>query len=285
MYPELTMVPMPFDSYSPLTAGIRGNGTGGLKPFADGRYYGCCICIGAAGIGAAMKTAVLTSRSGVVINLFEKGEVTQPLTNGDNVALKIDTVYPVDSKVKITVDTNCDKEFEILIRNPEWSKNTTATVNGKEITVTKGYISIYRKWNTGDVIDVNFDMRARAIYPIPYGSQILMNKVIWGVNYMVPTFDKEHPSTQNHIAVQYGPLMLAQENRLGYSVDDAVSVKVNDDGYIDIVIPETKTAPYNCVVEAKIPTTDGGYFTVTDYASAGKLWTNTSKMAVWFNTK
>ncbi|MBQ6884569.1 MAG: glycoside hydrolase family 127 protein [Clostridia bacterium] len=285
MYPELTMVPMPFDSYSPLTAGIRGNGTGGLKPFVDGRYYGCCICIGAAGIGVAMKTAVLTSRSGVVINLFEKGEVTQPITNGDNVTLKFDTVYPVDSKVKITVDTDCDKEFEILIRNPEWSKNTTATVNGKEITVTKGYISIYRKWNTGDVIDINFEMRARAIFPIPYGSQILMNKVVWGVNYMVPTFDKEHPSTQKHIAVQYGPLMLAQENRLGYSVDDAVSVKVNDDGYIDIVIPETKTAPYNCVVEAKIPTTDGDYFTVTDYASAGKLWTNTSKMAVWFNTK
>ncbi len=285
MYPELKMVPMPFDSYSPLTAGIRGNGTGGLKPFADGRYYGCCICIGAAGIGVAMKTAALTSKSGVVVNLFEKGEITQPLVSGDNVALKIDTAYPVDSKVKITVDTDCDKEFEILIRNPEWSVNTAVLVNGNAVTATKGYISICRKWASGDVIDVNFDMRARAIFPIPYGSQILMNKVIWGVNYMVPTFDKEHPSTQNHIAIQYGPLMLAQENRLGYSVDDAVSVKVGDDGYIDIVIPETKTAPYDCVVEAQIPTTDGGYFTVTDYASAGKLWTEESKMAVWFNTK
>ncbi|MBE6810900.1 MAG: hypothetical protein E7521_07600 [Ruminococcaceae bacterium] len=285
MYPELTMVPMPFDSYSPLTAGIRGNGTGGLKPFADGRYYGCCICIGAAGIGAAMKTAVLTSKNGVVVNLFEKGSVTQPLVSGDNVTLKIDTAYPVDSKVKITVDTDCDKEFEILIRNPEWSVNTAVLVNGNAVTAPKGYISIYRKWTSGDVIDIDFDMRARAIFPIPYGSQILMNKVIWGVNYMVPTFDKEHPSTQNHIAIQYGPLMLAQENRLGYSVDDAVSVKVNDDGYIDIVIPETKSAPYDCAIEARIPTTDGGYFTVTDYASAGKLWTEESKMAVWFNTK
>ena len=79
--------------------------------------------------------------------------------------------------------------------------------------------------------------------------------------------------------------MLAQENRLGYNVDDAVSVKVNEDGYVDIVIPKEKTAPYACELEAQIPTTDDGYFTVTDYASAGKLWTEESKMAVWFNTK
>lgn len=284
-YPELTMVPMPFDSYSPLTPGIRGNGTGGLKPFKDGRYYGCCICIGSAGIGVAMKSAVLTSETGVVINLYESGVVNQPLSSGEIVKLKFDTKYPVCGNVKIAVDTDVADDFELLLRNPEWSKNTTAFVNGKEIDATKGYISICRKWAKGDVVEINFDMRARAIYPIPYGGQVLMNKVIWGFNFMIPTFDREHPSTKNHIAIQRGPLMLAQENRLGYSVDDAVSVKVNEDGYIDIVIPENKTAPYSCAIEAQIPTTDGGYFTVTDYASAGKLWTEESKMAVWFNTK
>ncbi len=284
-YPELTMVPMPFDSYSPLTPGIRGNGTGGLKPFSDGRYYGCCICIGSAGIGVAMKTAVFTSKSGIVVNLYESGTVNQPLVNGEIVKLKFDTKYPVGNTVKITVDTECQDDFEILLRNPEWSEDTTCFVNGKEISVTKGYVSIYRKWTKGDVIEIKFDMRARAIFPIPYGSQILMNKVIWGANCMCPTFDREHPSTKNHIAIQCGPLMLAQENRLGYSVDDAVSVKVNEDGFVDIVIPESKIAPYACELEAQIPTTDGGYFTVTDYASAGKLWTEESKMAVWMNTK
>ena len=285
LYPNVKITPMPFDSYSPLTPGVRGNGIGGFKNFVNGRFYGCCICIGSAGIGVAMKSAVLTSRQGVVVNLYEKGEVNQPLANGEAVNLKFDTAYPVGETVKITVDTNCDKDFEILLRNPEWSKKTTVFVNKKEITATKGYISIYRKWTSGDEIEIVFDMRARAIFPIAYGSQILMNKVIWGANCMCPTFDREHPSTRNHIAIQRGPLMLAQENRLGYSVDDAVSVKLNEDGYIDIVIPEEKTAPYACELEAKIPTTDGGYFTVTDYASAGKLWTDESKMAVWFNTK
>ena len=285
LYPDVKMVPMPFDSYSPLTPGKRGNGTGGFRVFENGRYYGCCICIGSAGVGVAMKSAVFTSKSGLVVNLYENGTVTQPLINGDTVSLKLDTAYPVGENVKITVDTDSADDFEILLRNPEWSVNTTAAVNGKAITVTKGYISIYRKWSKGDTIEITFDMRAKAIYPIPYGSQILMNKVVWGVNCMAPTFDREHPSTKNHIAIQRGPLMLAQENRLGYSVDDAVSVNVDEDGYVDITIPETKTAPYACAIEAQVPTTDGNSFTVTDYASAGKLWNDESKMAVWFNTK
>lgn len=285
LYPEFKMVPMPFDSYSPLTPGTRGNGIGGFRGFRDGKFYGCCICIGSAGIGLAMKSAVFTSEMGLVINLYEKGEVNQPLANGSIVKLKFDTAYPVGDSVKITVDTVCTDDFEILLRNPAWSENTKALVNGKEITANKGYISIYRKWIKGDVIKICFDMRARAIYPIPYGSQILMNKVIWGANCMIPTFDREHPSTQNHIAIQRGPLMLAQENRLGYSVDDAVSVKVNDDGYVDIELEDANNAPYNCELLAIVPTTDGGYFTVTDYASAGKLWNEQSKMAVWMNTK
>ena len=286
LYPEFTMVPMPFDSYSPLTPGTRGNGIGGFKGFENGRYYGCCICICSAGIGLAMKSAVFTSDSGVVVNLFEKGTVTQKLANGKSVTLDFDTDYPSDGKVKITVNTDETDEFEILVRNPEWSENTALALNGNSLSAGKGYISLYRKWSNGDTIELCFDMRAKAVFPIPYGSQVLMNKVIWGgANYTVPTFDREHPDTQKHIAIRRGPLMLAAENRLGYSVDDAVDVKFNDDGTIDIKIPENKTAPYNCTVEAQIPTTDGRYFTVTDYASTGKLWNNESKMAVWINTK
>ncbi len=41
---------LPFDSYSPLCGGTRGRAVGGLKFYADGFYYGCCACIGAAGL-------------------------------------------------------------------------------------------------------------------------------------------------------------------------------------------------------------------------------------------
>ena len=79
--------------------------------------------------------------------------------------------------------------------------------------------------------------------------------------------------------------MLAQENRLGYSVDDPVEVKVNGDGYIDVTVSEIKEAPFKNIVEVKVPLKNGGYMIVTDYSFVGKLWNEESKMVVWMLIK
>ena len=52
---------------------------------------------------------------------------------------------------------------------------------------------------------------------------------------MIQNFDREDPIAKNHIALRRGPLMLAQENRLGYSVDKPVDIAVKDDGYVDTI--------------------------------------------------
>ena len=110
-----------------------------------------------------------------------------------------------------------------------------------------------------------------------------MNKVIWGHNYVVSTFDREDPLAKNHIALRRGPVMLAQDNRLGYSVDTPVNIVVNSDGYVDVKLSHTDAYP--CIYAAEIPLSDGNTMKVTDYSSAGKLWTDESKMAVWMLTK
>ncbi|MBR2650820.1 MAG: hypothetical protein IKD45_04095, partial [Clostridia bacterium] len=156
--------------------------------------------------------------------------------------------------------------------------------NGEKVKTTDGYISLERTWHSGDVIEIALDMRTQAILPIPYGSEILMNHVVWGANYMVSTFDREDPIAHKHIALRRGPVMLAQENRLGYSVDKPIEVLVNDDGYVDVEL-SSGVAPYKNIVEAKVPLKNGKKMTVTDYASAGKLWSEESKMAVWMLTK
>ena len=79
--------------------------------------------------------------------------------------------------------------------------------------------------------------------------------------------------------------MLAQENRLGYSVDDSITVKVGEDGYVDVAMAREKVAPYANIMELEVPLADGTMMHVTDYASAGKLWTEESKMAAWMLTK
>ena len=50
-------------------------------------------------------------------------------------------------------------------------------------------------------------------------------------------------------------------------------------------MPTNDIAPYKHIIEVRVPLTDGSTMTVTDYASAGKLWTEESKMAAWMLTK
>ena len=159
------------------------------------------------------------------------------------------------------------------------------SVNGGTVKVTKGYVVINRTWKNGDTVDISLDMRTKAIRPVAYEPELIMNNVRWGANYMISTLDRQDPIAMKHIALRRGPIMLAQENRLGYNVDDPVTVAVDADGYVNAVFPEKEIAPYPNILEMQIPLADGSMMTVTDYASAGKLWTEESKMAVWMLTE
>ena len=283
--PGLVTEPLPFDSYSPLTAGTRGNRVGGFCVMSDGHYYGCCACIGSAGIGLVAKTHLMTTRGGFAMNLYIDGTARSVTPAEKAITFTTETAYPKEGSVRITVSLEAPETFELMLRIPEWSKSTRLTVNGRKQKVHEGYTGIVRPWCDGDVIELWLDMRTRAIRPIPYGKDILMNAVNWRYDYVLPALDFEDPMAHRHMALLRGPITLAQENRLGYSVDTPVEIDVDSDGYVNVEIPETDIAPYAHILELRVPLTDGTKMTVTDYSSAGKLWTEESRMAAWMLTK
>lgn len=281
--PDAIIEPLPFDSYSPLTAATRGVGIGGLKVMADNHYYGCCACIGALGIGLVPQLACTYDEAGVFLNLYIDGYMDITTPKNKTAHLAIETAYPADGKIRITL--SCEEEkFKLRLRNPEWSNTTQIFVNGKAVDVTDGYVEIEKLWSD-DTIEINLDMRAKVIYPIPYGHEILMNKVVWGQNYVISTYDEEDALAKDHIAIKRGPLVLAADNRLGRSVDEPIPVAVNADGVVDVTVPDIKKAPYSNMLELNVPLTDGSFCTMTDYASAGKTWTEESKMAAWIRVR
>lgn len=284
-YPSSVMEPLPFDSYSPLTAGTRGNGIGGLLLMSDNHYYGCCACIGGAGTGLIPKMAVMSTGKGIALNLYIDGEIKTYTPQGKEVKVFVETDYPVSGAVKIKLDTQSEEEIELLLRNPAWSGKTEILINNKPIESTDGYISISRVWKDTDEVVLKLDMRTEAVKPIPYGGQVLMNKVIWGKNYIVPCFDKEDEMAHRHISLRRGPLVLAADNRLGYSVDEPFDIEIEDSCYVNTRLPKDKQNIYKNILEMEVPQKDGSYFTVTDYASAGKTWNKKSKMAAWLLLK
>ena len=68
-------------------------------------------------------------------------------------------------------------------------------------------------------------------------------------------------------------------------VFEDIEVKINANETVDAIFPAQPKNAYDCLLEMQLPLTDGSYMTVTDYGSAGKLWNDESKMAVWMLTK
>ncbi|MBR2044157.1 MAG: glycoside hydrolase family 127 protein [Clostridia bacterium] len=277
--PDIVRVALPFTSYSPLTMGTRGGNIGGLKVMKNNKYYGCCVCIAGAGIGSVHKTALMTAENGLVLNLYIAGTM-HTRVNGKPVEIVIDTKYPAENVVSITVNNPEKEEFTLKLRNPSFSANTKIALNCNEVTVNEGYNEVVCK-NEKEVINLVFDMPLTVVKPIPYGNQVLMNRVVWGGNCIVtPTYDEEDPEAKNTIALQKGPIMLAQDSRFGY--DMSAPAKILDNN--GIVSYEKASADFQNILTLKVKT-ENGYMTLCDYASSGKLLDEDNKAAVWIKNK
>lgn len=217
------------------------------------------------------------------MNLFINGKISMSTPAGNNMVIATDTCYPELGNIKITLNLQKEEQFVFYIRNPFWSKQTEVFVNGQAYSVCDGYIKIDKNWRNGDCIDLFLDMRTKVIYPFPYGEQLIMTKVLWEKNFVIPKYDKEDPLAKKHVAFQRGPIMLAQENRLGYSVDEPTDFCLEED-YVNAIVHSEHTVPYKTIVEVDVPLKSGKKMKLIDYASAGKLWNNESKMAVWMLT-
>jgi len=138
---------LPFDSYSPLKNDVRGKSTGGLCYMSDGSYYGCCACIGSAGVGlTALNAVMLNGNKELIINDYYTGKVS---TNDVEVKIinNINTLGIVDIKVKAESAQN------MMIRIPTWSNKPTLTMNGKDITINEcGYLKVEIKKGINNIV-------------------------------------------------------------------------------------------------------------------------------------
>jgi len=248
---------LPFDSYSPLIAGTRGRKVGGYKVMKDKTFYSCCACIGATGTGIIPKASILRSVEGFSLNFYFPGEISVTTPQGQIVTFAFDTKYPFDGKVEIKLDMAHEEAFELALRIPSWSKETKLSYNGEELNVQNGYVKINRIWNDKDTIELLLDMRVKAVRP-PKGA---MNE-------------------DHFIAFQYGPIMLAQDARLGADLEVPVSVECDAEGYVHAELCECKEIP-DSEICFELTESDGNKFRLINYYSAGKTWDEDSKCAVW----
>jgi hypothetical protein len=115
------------------------------------------------------------------VNLYAGGTADVDLAGG-KVKVAQETRYPWDGAVHIALTPDRARAFAVNVRIPGWARNEpvpgdlyrfldkppappTLKVNGQPVplTLTDGYVSIRRTWQSGDTIDLDLPMPVRRI--------------------------------------------------------------------------------------------------------------------------
>lgn len=251
----------PFDSYSPLRADVRGKKVAGLCYFDDDNTnYGCCVAISPAGFGVLSQSALMEEENGFVINHYLAGSLCAHGSDGGSMSFSVDTEYPYYLNVKIEVkNTSYDIEKTLRFRIPSWSKKMSVKVCGKAEAIDGGYLFVTRKWQSGDIIELEFDPNVYAILP-PY---------------------PDGPDADKCVAFMRGPVMFAADARIGDAVYAPANIDWNEDGSVKAeMLPSPREIP-DARLCVRMTSRDGKAIRLVDYSSAGKTQDEESVCAVW----
>ena len=98
----------------------------------------------------------------IYLNLFVGGDYSIPFEDGEKLMLGIQTEYPWNENVEITIKNTLDRPMELNIRIPGWCETTELKLNGQsEPSIRKtesGYYSISRLWKSGDRLSYRMEM-------------------------------------------------------------------------------------------------------------------------------
>ena len=147
-------------------------------------WFGCACCPSniARFIPSLPGYVYAVNKRDVYVNLF-MSNTSQLSVAGKGITLEQQTQYPWDGDIAIKVAANKAGQWAMKVRIPGWVRNEVVpsnlyeftdnlrpqyniTVNGNAVNgklTDDGYFTIDRKWKTGDVVRVHFDMDPRTV--------------------------------------------------------------------------------------------------------------------------
>jgi DUF1680 family protein len=218
----------------------------------------CCNLNGPMGLAYLPYVAVMGSKTGPVLNLYNAASVTTTTPANHTLHLAIKTDYPLSGNVTVTASLAKPERFTVRLRVPGWSSSTSLDVNGERFRAVPGtYAELRRKWSAGDVIHLTLDLRCRLVNA-PHGSD---------------------RAGDNFEALVRGPVVLARDESLDPDYGKPVSI-LNDGRYVDLT-PVSPTLP-GTRMQFKVPTANG-FIQMEDYASVNN-W-NQTHLCTWLPTE
>lgn len=101
-----------------------------------------------------------TSDTGVQIHQYAGGTIAA--TFADRVArLRVDTDYPWDGTVRVTVDATDDEPWTLSLRVPHWAAKARISTPDRNWSPGTGTVEVERAWRVGDEVVLELPVSAR----------------------------------------------------------------------------------------------------------------------------
>ena len=141
----------------------------------------CCVGTGIENPARYGEMIYAHEGSDLLVNLF----IPSTLTWNDLTVIQ-ENRFPQEPSTKLTLKMKKARQFDLKIRQPQWTENMTASVNGSPVSskTEGGYMVVNRKWQDGDVISIEIPMHLtaettpdkKAQYSFLYGPIVLAAK-------------------------------------------------------------------------------------------------------------
>ncbi len=108
---------------------------------------------------------------GLQLHQYAGARIAADPLPGRSVALRVDTAYPWDGQVTVTIEDSAGAPWRLRLRVPGWADAWAVRVNGTAADVMPdgaGYVGLDRRWRSGDVVDVEWRLTPRFVEAHPH---------------------------------------------------------------------------------------------------------------------
>ena len=124
----------------------------------------CCPSRGVRAIAQLPQHVYGLDQDGVRINLFELSTLEFSSPENHPVRLEMETRYPFEGDVRVTIHLDDPSQFTVQLRIPGWCTDWKIEINGDVQAIQpseQGYVALTRSWHSGDQIRLQMDMPVR----------------------------------------------------------------------------------------------------------------------------
>jgi DUF1680 family protein len=159
----------------------------------------CCPPNVARTLASLAAYVATTDDDGLQLHQYAPARIRTALPDGRRVDLDVETAYPREGTVRVRVATTEDRPWTLTLRVPAWADGATLTTPDGSTPATPGTVSLTRRFEAGDVVELHLPVAPR-----------------------VSTADPRIDAVRGCVVVERGPEVLCLESvDLGADVGDA----------------------------------------------------------------